>query len=113
MACIRGGGDNGVTAQFRIVFLFVMPTTLVTLATSMLLIILTFYEYNSNNTMKEHVTEDGSPTVLVVQISRTQLKRTSKKRQFTIKNRSIEEKHTNAFNNSYPYPGWLVSQPME
>jgi len=59
MECIRGGGSNGV-AQFQSMFLFTMVTALVTLATSMLLIILTFYK--SHNTMKEHVTtEDGSP----------------------------------------------------
>jgi len=65
--CIRGGGSNGI-AQFKIVFFFAMVTALVTLATSMFLIILTFYKSERNlkdvrSMMKEHVTtEDGSPS---------------------------------------------------
>jgi len=66
MECIRGGGSNGM-AQFRIVFFFTMTTALVTLATSMFLIILTFYQSErslkrTRSLIKEHVAEDGSLT---------------------------------------------------
>jgi len=66
MECIRGGGSNGIV-QFRILFFFIMTTALGTLATSMLLIILTFYQSErslkrTRSMMQEHVTEDGAPT---------------------------------------------------
>jgi len=63
----RGGGSNGIV-QFRFVFFFTMVTGLGTLATSMFLIILTFYQSERSvkrtrtTMMQEHVKEDGSPT---------------------------------------------------
>jgi len=71
--CIRGGGSNGVE-QFRIVFFFTMTTALVTLATSMLLIILTLYKSDrklkdARSMMKEHVTEDDSPCAAIMDSS--------------------------------------------
>jgi len=59
--------SNGM-AQFRIVFFFAMMSALGTLATSMFLIILTFYKTSerslkrTRSKIKEHVKEDGSPT---------------------------------------------------
>jgi len=65
--CIRGGGSTNDMAQYRIVFFSCMMTALGTLATSMFLIILTFYKSErslkrTRSMIKDHVKEDGSPT---------------------------------------------------
>jgi len=66
--CIRGGGSIGVV-QLSIVFLFTMTAALVILATSMLLIILTFYNSEcslkrTRSMMKKHVTDCSTSIVL-------------------------------------------------